>query len=83
MRVRHLNLTHPEHSGALQAPLAKSAGGWGVCKDKDDQPVFGSTEDPDYRRILSALRQVERRKEPGVRELLEKTPAQHRQSPGG
>lgn len=72
MRVRHLNLSHPKHSGALQAPLAKAAGGWGLCKDKDDKPVFDSSNDPDYRRMLSALKQVEHRNEPGVKELLAK-----------
>ena len=72
MRVRHLNLSHPEDSGALQAPLAKSAGGWGLCKGEDDKPVFSSTNDPDYQRMLSALKRVERRDEPGVKELLEK-----------
>jgi len=72
MRVRHLNLSHPEHSAALQAPLANSAGGWGLCKGEDDKPVFSSTNDPDYQRILSALKRVQHRDEPGVKELLEK-----------
>ena len=72
MRVRHLNLSHPEHSGALRAPLAKSAGGWGLCKGDDDKPVFSNTSDPDYQKMLSALKCVEHRDEPGVKELLEK-----------
>ncbi len=72
MRVRHLNLSHPQHSGALRAPLAKSAGGWGLCQGEDDKSVFSSTNDPDYQRMLSALMCVEHRDEPGVRELLEK-----------
>jgi len=80
MRVRHLNLSHPEHSGALRAPLAKSAGGWGLCKGEDDQSVFSSTSDPDYQRILAALKCVEHRDEPGVKELLEK---KRNQSGGG
>jgi len=72
MRVRHLNLSHPEDSGALQAPLAKSAGGWGLCKGEDDKPVFSDSNDQDYQRMLFALRRVERRDEPGMKELLEK-----------
>ncbi len=72
MRVRHLNLSHPEQSGALQAPLAKNAGGWGLCKGEDEEPVFTSTSDPDYQKILSALKRVERRDEPGLLELLGK-----------
>jgi len=70
MRVRHLNLSHPAHSPALQAPLAKGAGGWGLCKGKDDKPVFVSTTDPDYRKILGALKRVVHRNEPGVKALL-------------
>ena len=70
MRVRHLNLSHPQNSAALQAPLAEKAGGWGLCTDENNKSVFGSTDDPHYRKILSALKQVEQRNEPGVKELL-------------
>jgi len=70
MRVRHLNLSHPAHSPALQAPLAKGAGGWGLCKGKDGTAVFGSEEDPDYRKILAALKRVVHRDEPGIKALL-------------
>jgi len=72
MRVRHLNLSNPEHSGALQAPLSKTAGGWGLCKGDDGKPVFTGTNDADYQKMLAALKHVERRDEPGVKELLEK-----------
>ncbi len=72
MRVRHLNLSNPQHSGALQAPLAKSAGGWDLCKGDDGKSVFSSTDDPDYQKMLAALKRVERREEPGVKELLGK-----------
>jgi len=72
MRVRHLNLSNPQHSAATQAPLAKNAGGWGLCKGDEDQPVFNDTNDPDYQRMLSALKRVQHREEPGVKELLEK-----------
>jgi mono/diheme cytochrome c family protein len=72
MRVRHMNLTTPAHSAALQAPLAKSGGGWGLCQEKSGKTVFGSKSDPDYRKILEALGKVDRRNEPGVKELLTK-----------
>jgi len=77
MRVRHLNLTHPAHSQALQAPLAESAGGLGLCVGKDGKPIFASKDDPDYARILDALTNgVSVRKQPGVRELLAQRQAQ-------
>ncbi len=47
-----LNLTRPEASSLLLAPLAKSAGGWEVCKGA----VFKDTNDPDYQRLLAGLR---------------------------
>jgi hypothetical protein len=71
MRVRHLNLTKPQHSHALQAPLAESAGGMGLCVDKDGKPVFAAKDDPDYQQILDALTKgVVVREQPGVKEIL-------------
>jgi hypothetical protein len=71
MRVRHLNLTHPPHSLALQAPLAKSADGLQLCAGTGGKPVFHDSSDADYRRILTALTEgVVRRVQPGVKELL-------------
>ena len=70
MRVRHLNLSNPQHSPALQAPLSKNADGWGLCKTKDGQPVFAGTQDPDYQKILAALERVVNRDEPGIKALL-------------
>jgi len=72
MRVRHLNLSNPAHSAAVQAPLAKSAGGWGLCQGKDSKAVFADTNDPDYIKMLSALKLVQHRVQPGVKELLGK-----------
>jgi hypothetical protein len=72
MRVRHLNLTHPEHSLASQAPLAKSAKGLQLCAGKDGKPIFADKNDADYKLILKALTKgVIRRLQPGVKELLE------------
>ena len=70
MRVRHLNLSNPAHSAAAQAPLAKTAGGWGLCQAKSGKAVFASTKDPDYIRMLAALKQVQHRVYPGVKTLL-------------
>lgn len=58
------NLSHPEKSMILLAPLAKEAGGYGWCKDNYGQPVgFRDTSDPDYQRILTAIRAAKARQE--------------------
>jgi hypothetical protein len=50
---RHIvfNLSRPEKSLLLLAPLAESAGGWGLCQDpktKSKANVFPGQNDPDY-----------------------------------
>ena len=50
-----LNLSHPEHSALLLAPLAKESGGWARCGT-----VFESTTDPDYRRLLQSMVKAKR-----------------------
>ena len=55
---RHIvfNLTHPEKSLLLLAPLAEAAGGWGLCSDpktKERAAVLASTSDPDYQKLLA------------------------------
>ncbi len=45
-----INLTRPELSPLILAPLAKEAGGWGACGT-----VFTSKDDPDYQSILASL----------------------------
>jgi hypothetical protein len=52
---RHIlyNLSRPEQSLQLLAPLAKSAGGYALCGE-----VFSSTDDPDYRRLLSGIQEA-------------------------
>ena len=54
-RARHLlfNLSRPEMSLALLAPLAKEAGGFARCTTKDGKPVFASKDDADYAKILA------------------------------
>ena len=58
--IRHLvfNLSRPEKSLMLLAPLDKEAGGYGICKIKNDndnteKPVFPDSNDPDYQKILA------------------------------
>ena len=46
------NLSRPEKSILLRAPLSKEAGGLGLCR----RQVFANSHDPDYQKILSALR---------------------------
>ena len=56
---RHMvfNLSRPEKSLLLLAPLAKEAGGWQLCRDENDQPavVFADTGDPDYQKLLAMV----------------------------
>ncbi len=56
------NLTRPEKSAMLLAPLARKAGGWGMQKrGGDGKPagemveVFPDTNDPDYQAILKYI----------------------------
>ena len=46
-----VNLSRPEKSTLLLAPLAEEAGGWGTCGE-----VFVSADDRDYQVLLHALR---------------------------
>lgn len=57
---RHVvfNLSRPEKSLILLAPLAKSAGGYGLCKPKgaatnDDSTVFVNKDDPGYKLLMA------------------------------
>jgi hypothetical protein len=50
-----INLTHPKWSQMLTAPLAREAGGLGCCQGPDGKAIFKGIDDPDYRRMLSAL----------------------------
>jgi hypothetical protein len=56
------NLTEPEKSLVLLAPLAAEAGGYGLCEsnasrpeDSNDVGVFNSTDDPDYLELLTDI----------------------------
>jgi hypothetical protein len=53
---RHIvfNLSNPEKSLLLLAPLAESAGGWGLCREpktKERRVVFADRADPDYQTL--------------------------------
>jgi len=55
---RHIvfNLSQPDQSLLLLAPLAKSAGGWGLCRGPETpEPaaVFGDRADADYQTLLA------------------------------
>lgn len=57
---RHIvfNLTRPEDSLLLLAPLAREAGGWGLCRDSQTgaaHTLFSSADDPDYRTLLAMI----------------------------
>ena len=42
------------------APLAKQAGGYGICREKgkDSLDVFADTGDPDYQILLASIRET-------------------------
>jgi hypothetical protein len=53
-----INLTHPSWSPALVAHLSEDAGGRGLSTDRFGLtgPLFQDTTDPDYQRMLAAIR---------------------------
>ena len=57
------NLSRPEKSLILRAPLAKEAGGLAACKET----VFAGTGDPLYQQMLAAIRDAQRRLNEGKR----------------
>ncbi|MHC4517098.1 MAG: HzsA-related protein [Planctomycetota bacterium] len=57
---RHLvfNLTRPEKSLMLLAPLAEDAGGYGFCMaEGQEAAVFADRQGPDYQKILAMCRE--------------------------
>ncbi len=55
-----INLSHPEWSQMLTAPLAREAGGLGLCRSPSGTPVFKNTADPDYQKMLQAIQAGQR-----------------------
>jgi len=80
---RHLmfNLSRPEKSLILLAPMATDTGGYGLCKQRNEDGTFGQTvtvfadaNDPDYQKVLALchdgkqrLEQIKRFDMPGFR----------------
>ena len=54
---RHIifNLTRPEKSFFLMAPLAKEVGGLGLCTNVQGKAVFASKDDPGYKTLLALV----------------------------
>ena len=54
---RHVifNLSYPELSKVARAPLAKAAGGLGVCEARSGEVIFKDKTDPDYLAIVAAV----------------------------
>ncbi|MFV1964050.1 MAG: hypothetical protein ACC628_01410 [Pirellulaceae bacterium] len=50
-RTHYTRILNPEENSFLFAPLAKTAGGTERC----GRPVFASTQDPDYQKILASF----------------------------
>jgi hypothetical protein len=50
------NLSRPEKSTLLLAPLAEEAGGYGICQGRSGKSVFRTTDDADYLKLLSCMR---------------------------
>jgi hypothetical protein len=59
--ARHIvyDLSHPEKSMILLAPLAKTAGGHEAC----GKAILAGTSDPDYQKILAAIEDARRKLE--------------------
>ncbi|MDD2598199.1 MAG: polysaccharide lyase family protein [Kiritimatiellae bacterium] len=56
---RHVlfNLTAPEKSLYLRAPLSKESGGLGLCRQEPSQAaVFTAKDDPDYQTLLAMIK---------------------------
>ena len=51
-----VNLSYPEHSLVLRAPLARSAGGLELC----DKIVFANTSDALYQRLLGQFKHAQK-----------------------
>ncbi len=63
---RHIvfNLSRPERSLFLLAPLAESAGGWALCRDAGSggaARIFETVADPDYQALLAFVAAGKRR----------------------
>jgi len=55
--VSFWNLSRPEKSLMLLAPLAEKAGGWELCRNEQGRrrAIFADTQDPDYQTLLAMI----------------------------
>ena len=60
---RHIlyNLSRPDKSLQILAPLAQAAGGLGICQDENGASVFKDTSDSDYQTLLTAINKTSQR----------------------
>ena len=64
------NLSRPDKSPLLLAPLSQAAGGWGLCRKGTEgqtaktggasEAVFKTVEDPDYKAMLASIQAANR-----------------------
>jgi hypothetical protein len=54
------NLSRPEYSRILLAPLSKAAGGYGICENKSGKPILTSRDATEYKSLLA---EIKRRKQ--------------------
>ncbi|MCF6284490.1 MAG: hypothetical protein L3K26_04810 [Candidatus Hydrogenedentes bacterium] len=57
---RHIlyNLSRPEMSLQVLAPLAQESGGLGICRDESGAAVFKDMSDGDYQTLLTAVKET-------------------------
>ena len=53
-----LNLSRPESSRILLAPLSKEVGGYGICEKKSGELVLTSRDTPEYESLLSQVKKA-------------------------
>ena len=50
------NLSRPDYSRILLAPLSKKAGGYGICENKSGKPVLTSRDTTEYKSLLNQIK---------------------------
>jgi hypothetical protein len=51
-----LNVSRPDYSRLLLAPLSKNVGGYGICEKKSGKPVLTSRDASEYKTLLSQVK---------------------------
>ena len=52
------NLSRPEYSRMILAPLSKTSGGYGMCEAKSGEPVLTSRDAPEFQSLLTAIQRT-------------------------